>query len=73
MLIQQEFRLNMRKISAFLSLSLFSTFAIGEMDHDAMMMKHHAHETSKDERQLVEFPALAYHATLKSMRHHLGL
>ena len=36
-----------------------------------MMMKHHAHETSKDERQLVEFPAPAYHATLKSMRDHL--
>jgi len=71
MLIQQEFRLNMRKITAFLSLSLFSTFAIGEMDHHATMMKHHAHETSKDERQLVEFPAPAYHATLKSMRDHL--
>jgi hypothetical protein len=71
MLIQQEFRLNMRKITTFLSLSLFSAFAIAEMDHHAMMMKHHGHAADTDERQLVEFPAPAYHATLKSMRDHL--
>ena len=71
MLIQQEFRLNMRKITTFLSLSLFSTFAIAEMDHHAMMMKHHGQAAGTDERQLVEFPAPAYHATLKSMRDHL--
>jgi cytochrome c556 len=71
MLIQQEFRLNMRKITTFLSLSLFSAFAIAEMDHHAMMMKHHGHAAGTDERQLVEFPAPAYHATLKSMRDHL--
>ena len=70
MLIQQEFRLNMRKITTFLSLSLFSAFAIAEMDHHAMM-KHHGHTADTDERQLVEFPAPAYHATLKSMRDHL--
>jgi cytochrome c556 len=71
MLIQQEFRLNMRKITAFLSLSLFSTIAIAEMNHHAMMMKHHGHTASTDERQLVEFPTSAYHATLQSMRDHL--
>ena len=71
MLIQQEFRLNMRKITTFLSLSLFSTFTIAEMDHHAMMMQHHEYAASVDERQLVEFPAPAYHATLKSMRDHL--
>jgi hypothetical protein len=71
MLIQQEFRLNMRKISTFLSLILFSAFTIAEMDHHAMMMKHHVLAAGTDERQLVEFPAPAYYATLQSMRDHL--
>ena len=71
MLNEQEFRLIMQKITAFLSLNLFSTMTIAEMDHHAMMMQHHGHAASTDERQLVEFPAPAYHATLKSMRDHL--
>jgi len=61
----------MRKITTFLSLSLFSTFTLAEMNHHAMMMQHHGQAVSTDERILVEFPMPAYHATLKSMRDHL--